>query len=115
MNTGEIQLGFKRRPPTPYALYIQENASKLHDEEGNDMNEIFRELADKWNQMDEEEKNQYYDRYTELKMEFEDSGHEFRTRQASTKYNTPSSSSKKSKSRYSRANEDTEDESVEAN
>jgi len=56
----------RKRPATPYALYIKDWASQMKkDNEDKDMNEIFRELADQWNSMEEEEKKVYYDQYQE--------------------------------------------------
>jgi len=110
---GSMASGSRTRPPTPYALYVKDNASKMHKEEGMDMNEVFRELGDKWRSMDEDEKNQYYDQYNELKMEWEESGHKYRTREAALNYNSSYGSSKKAKSQTN-ANQDTDDESVEA-
>lgn len=56
----------RKRPPTPYAIYIRENASEMKKKNPDmDMNEVFRELADKWRNSSEKEHRKYYDIYDE--------------------------------------------------
>ena len=62
----------RKRPPTPYAIYIRENAShmkKLNPDM--DMNEVFRELADKWRKSSDKEHQKYYDIYDDEVQRFE--------------------------------------------
>jgi hypothetical protein len=63
----------RKRPPTPYALYIKERASEMKRENPDmDMNEVFRELADIWNDMEQSEKDKYYQMYDEEVKNYEE-------------------------------------------
>lgn len=54
----------RRRPPTPYALYIKDLASDMKKENPEmDMNEVFRQLGEQWQSSSEEYKKKYYDMY----------------------------------------------------
>ncbi len=56
----------RRRPPTPYAIYIRENASDMKRENPEmDMNQVFRELAKVWRGMSDKKKKTYYDIYAD--------------------------------------------------
>jgi hypothetical protein len=63
----------RKRPPTPYALYIRENASLYKKNNPDmDMNEVFRELAEYWRGLSEDEKGEYYDMYEEETKRFQE-------------------------------------------
>jgi len=102
----------RKRPATPYALYIKDWASQMkRDNEDKNMNDIFRELADQWNCMEEEEKEVYYDQYQE------ELSHYYKSRDvknsSARKYSGDDKSYKKRKlgsRRKSIDNEDTDDE-----
>jgi hypothetical protein len=54
----------KKRTPTPYAIYIRENAPKFKEENPNiDMKEVFIELGKMWSNMNDKEKDEYYKMY----------------------------------------------------
>jgi hypothetical protein len=62
----------RRRPPTPYAIYIRENAPEMKKKNPDmDMNEVFRELGEKWRSSSEKEHRKYYDLYDEEVKRFQ--------------------------------------------
>jgi hypothetical protein len=63
----------RRRPPTPYALYIKDNASHMKRENPDiDMNEVFRELGEQWQSSSEDYKRKYYDMYDKEVRKYEE-------------------------------------------
>jgi hypothetical protein len=66
-NTFKKKIYYRRkRPPTPYALYIRERASAMKkDNPEMDMNQVFRILADEWRKSTEKEHKKYYNMYEE--------------------------------------------------
>jgi hypothetical protein len=76
-NTFTDKVYYKRkRPPTPYALYVRENASQMKKENPDmDMNEVFRELGKDWRNSSDKYKKTYYDMYEQEVKRFEDTGH----------------------------------------
>lgn len=66
----------RKRPPTPYALYVKENASNMKRENPEmDMNEVFRELGEQWRNSTDKYKQSFYDMYNEEVKRFEDTNH----------------------------------------
>jgi hypothetical protein len=62
----------RKRPPTPYAIYIRENAPEMKKRHPDmDMNEVFRELGEKWRNSSEKEHRKYYDMYDEEVRRFQ--------------------------------------------
>jgi hypothetical protein len=62
----------RKRPPTPYAIYIRENAPEMKKRHPDmDMNEVFRELGEKWRKSSQKEHKKYYDMYDEEVKRFQ--------------------------------------------
>ena len=70
----EKKIYYRRiRPPTPYALYVKDNASHMKRENPDiDMNEVFRELGEQWQNSSEDYKRKYYDMYDKEVKRFEE-------------------------------------------
>jgi hypothetical protein len=63
----------RRRPATPYAQYIREQAPEMKRENPDmDMNEVFRELGRQWQGSSKEYKQKYYDMYDEEVKRYEE-------------------------------------------
>lgn len=63
----------RKRPPTPYAIYIRENAPQMKkDNPDMEMNEVFRELASQWRSSSDKDKKKYYDMYNKEVKRFQE-------------------------------------------
>jgi len=73
---GEKKVYYRRkRPPTPYALFIRERAPEFKRENQDmDMNEVFRQLGSEWSEMSDKEHDKYYDMYNDEVKRYEEAG-----------------------------------------